>query len=91
MGSQASASPCKVCGYNGPGYYQPETHSCPGNKNWKPAMTKLLSERLGQLLERYADTGNDVETRATGMFLAKSLMWENRATIIEALRAKEGE
>jgi hypothetical protein len=23
-----SAAPCSKCGYNGPGYYQPETHSC---------------------------------------------------------------
>lgn len=21
-------APCVLCGYNGPGYYQPETHSC---------------------------------------------------------------
>lgn len=23
-----SPAPCDVCGYNGPGYYQPETHPC---------------------------------------------------------------
>lgn len=21
-------APCRICGYNGPGFYQPDTHSC---------------------------------------------------------------
>jgi len=25
-----SEAPCDVCGYNGPGYYQPDTHPCAG-------------------------------------------------------------
>lgn len=53
--------------------------------------TEPLSEQLERFLARYTDKGNDVETRASGLFLARSLLWENRAAILEALRAKEGE
>ena len=29
-----SDAPCKICGYNGPGFYQPNTHPCLSNNNY---------------------------------------------------------
>jgi hypothetical protein len=31
-------SPCVLCGYTGPGYYQPETHVCAGQ--WHDALKR---------------------------------------------------
>jgi hypothetical protein len=33
--------PCRVCGYNGPNWYQPEVHTCPGNPNFTPPSAGL--------------------------------------------------
>lgn len=30
-GKRVGPAPCATCGYNGPGYYQPEMHRCAGN------------------------------------------------------------
>lgn len=30
--AKLSAAPCSICGYNGPGYYQAETHPCAAQK-----------------------------------------------------------
>jgi hypothetical protein len=38
--------PCRVCGYNGPNWYQPEVHACPGNPNFTPPPSAGLSEVL---------------------------------------------
>ena len=45
--------PCTSCGYNGPGYYQPATHRCPGNKNYcappLPAADAELADQMREL------------------------------------------
>jgi len=32
QGAFNGQAPCKVCGYNGPGFYQPSTHACSGKE-----------------------------------------------------------
>jgi hypothetical protein len=46
------AAPCSICGYNGPGYWQRETHDreCPwryiGGKSEREMAVRALSPRL---------------------------------------------
>lgn len=69
-------APCKVCGYNGPGYYQTATHPCPGNKNFKalPVDETELVERMAGAIHahlsrrdimQYLDNPEDCEGLAT--------------------------
>ena len=43
-----SAAPCDQCGYNGPGYYQPDTHQCAAKHH------KALAEQPAQQQEPVA-------------------------------------
>lgn len=39
-----SVAPCKICGHNGPNFYQPKDHPCPGNPNFGNPETRDLLE-----------------------------------------------
>lgn len=42
-----SAAPCDQCGYNGPGYYQPDTHQCAAKHHKALADESSGTEQLG--------------------------------------------
>jgi hypothetical protein len=42
-----SPAPCRVCGYSGPGYYQPETHSCAAEVRALPGEPKRVVHAPG--------------------------------------------
>ncbi len=52
-------APCYICGYNGPGYFQPATHSC-AKKYHKPTLTPLEIE-LGEALEKAVEYVREIE------------------------------
>ena len=43
-GSESLPAPCSICEYNGPGYYQPKSHPCVGNGNYRQALAKYGDE-----------------------------------------------
>ena len=45
-----SDAPCTKCGYNGRGYYQPETHPCAGEIE-QPAVREMTVEEVALLFE----------------------------------------
>lgn len=59
------SAPCFICGYNGGGYFQPETHSCAERYHSEPeSKPDALEARLrtaDALIERVADVSCDCD------------------------------
>lgn len=56
--AKLSAAPCSICGYNGPGYYQAETHPCAAQK--ADAAAPVPSQPAGTVMPPVRQTSSRV-------------------------------
>jgi hypothetical protein len=77
-----SPAPCDVCGYNGPGYYQPATHPCAAPV---PPSQEAREESVPASIVAGAlfDFAGFLTTRDTAIRVGAS---ENAAHVVDALR-----
>lgn len=54
------SAPCYLCGYNGPGYYQPSQHPCAAGYHAQQPAALAVPEEVRRNAERYAFLRGDV-------------------------------
>lgn len=76
-----SPAPCDVCGYNGPGYYQPETHPCAAMLKTDRAMTVKMT--TAQMAEAWVAELGDIQQYGLKISaeIITALLKENRALL----------
>jgi hypothetical protein len=85
-------SPCVICGYNGPGFHQPETHSC---AEWATERDALLAEleRTNKIIDRLREDLS-AAIKASGKLelqnVVKQICYEFTSTVAHAERPKGG-